>query len=91
MPPMTIGILDQDATDSLLLSNPELYKQGRLGIKNHLSPSIYCFDGRFPSRHKSEFFGGPYHLINFHFILQVYRTKPNYFGSTCLMHSMYPL
>ena len=35
MPPMTIGILDQDATDSLLLSNPELYKQGRLGIKNH--------------------------------------------------------
>ena len=32
MPPMTIGILDQDATDSLLLSNPELYKQGRLGI-----------------------------------------------------------
>ena len=36
MPPMTIGILDQDATDTLLLSNPELYKQGRLGIKNHL-------------------------------------------------------
>ena len=31
MPPMTIGILDQDATDSLLLSNPELYKQGRQG------------------------------------------------------------
>ena len=36
MPPMTIGILDQDATDSLLLSNPELYKQGRQGIKNDL-------------------------------------------------------
>ena len=35
MPPMTIGILDQDATDSLLLSNPELYKQGRLGIENY--------------------------------------------------------
>jgi phospholipid-translocating ATPase len=32
MPPMTIGILDQDATDSLLLSSPELYKQGRLGL-----------------------------------------------------------
>jgi len=32
MPPMVIGILDQVATDSLLLSNPELYKQGRLGL-----------------------------------------------------------
>ena len=78
MPPMTIGILDQDATDSLLLSNPELYKQGRLGILilkilkriiwNTSRPSICLLDGRFPSRHKSEFFWWPYHLINFHFI-----------------------
>ena len=36
MPPMTIGIPYQDAADSLLLSNPKLYKQGHLGIKNHL-------------------------------------------------------
>ena len=77
MPPMTIGILDQDATDSLLLSNPELYKQGRLGIKNHLSPSIYCFDGRFPSRHKSRVFWGPLspNQFSFHFTGLSYKAK----------------
>ena len=31
IPPLAIGVFDQDAPDSLLESNPQLYKQGRLG------------------------------------------------------------
>ena len=74
MPPMTIGILDQDATDSLLLSSPELYKQGRLGIKNHfkiLRAQVFAaLMTDFRQDINPSFFGGPYyHLINFHFIL----------------------
>ena len=31
VPPMAIGVFDQDSPDKLLESNPHLYKQGRLG------------------------------------------------------------
>ena len=31
IPPMAIGVFDQDAPDKLLESKPHLYKQGRLG------------------------------------------------------------
>lgn len=32
LPPMAMGIYDQDARDNLLLQKPILYKEGRLGL-----------------------------------------------------------
>ena len=58
LPPIVLGILDQDLPENVLMSHPRLYKQGPQNKVNYCRKSVIGHVNEYPTMHH---FGNPIH------------------------------